>query len=148
WCKDAETSGKTPGQRLADNVRKCTEILKAESPQSRVAVWSDMFDPHHNALENYYLVNGPFTGSWEGLSKDVIIANWNSGKAGESLKFFANRGHPQVLSGYYDSKDIQRGFGRWDEAARGVPGVIGFMYTTWRRNYDSLEAYGKAASRK
>lgn len=27
---------------------------------------------------------------------------------------------------------------------RGVPKVIGFMYTTWENKYDLLEAYGKA----
>lgn len=69
WCRDAETSGKTPGQRLAENARRCVEILHTESPGSRIAVWSDMFDPNHNAVDKYYLVNGPLTGSWEGLPK-------------------------------------------------------------------------------
>ena len=52
-----------------------------------------MFDPHHNAVDKYYLVNGSLKGSWEGLARDVIIANWNGDKAAESLKFFADRGH-------------------------------------------------------
>jgi hypothetical protein len=144
WCREAEASGKTPGQRLAENVRRCVEILHSESPGSRIAVWSDMFDPNHNAVDKYYLVNGPLTGSWEGLPKGVIIANWNGGKAAASLKFFADRGHEQILSGYYDSTDLQRGFGRWHDAARGVPGVAGFMYTTWRHQFGPLEEYGKA----
>jgi hypothetical protein len=25
-----------------------------------------------------------------------------------------------------------------------VPGVTGFMYTTWQNRYDHLEAYGRA----
>jgi hypothetical protein len=133
---------------LAENSRKCVEILNAESPGARIAVWSDMFDPNHNAKDKYYLVNGPFTGSWKGLTKDVIIANWNSGKAADSLKFFADRGHKQILAGYYDSQEPQRGFGRWNEAARGVPGVTGFMYTTWRHQFDQVEEYGKAINPK
>ena len=52
-----------------------------EPPSARVVVWSDMFDPHHNAVDNYYLVNGSLEGSWEGLAPRVIIANWNGGKA-------------------------------------------------------------------
>ena len=52
-----------------------------------------MFDPYHNAVEGpYYLVNGPWTGSWEGLDKDVMVVNWNYGKRDQSLKFFADRG--------------------------------------------------------
>ncbi len=102
-----------------------------------------MFDPHHNAVNSYYLVNGSLKGSWEGLSKEVIIANWNSGKASDSLKFFAGRGHSQVIAGYYDADDLGN-FRTWDAAARGVPGVFGFMYTTWQSKYSLLEQYGQA----
>ena len=64
-----------------------------------------MFDPNHNAVaKDYYLVNGPLTGSWEGLDKDVIIVPWYFAKRAESLKFFADRGHQQVIAGYYDAK--------------------------------------------
>lgn len=79
---------------------------------------------------------------------EVIIANWNSGKAAASLKFFADRGQKQILSGFYDSKDLQRGFGRWNDAARDVPGVSGFMYTTWQHQFGMLEEYGKAIGLK
>jgi hypothetical protein len=105
-----------------------------------VVVWSDMFDPNHNAVKDYYLVNGTLAGSWEGLDRSVWIANWNGGKAKASLEFFARRGHPQVLAGYYDSDN---NFATWDAAARGVTGVTGFMYTTWQNRYDDLEKYGK-----
>jgi hypothetical protein len=33
---------------------------------------------------------------------------------------------------------------KWDAAAQGVPGVTGFLYTTWVRKYDHLEEYGQA----
>ena len=61
-----------------------------------------MFDPSHNAVKDFYLVNGDLAGSWEGLPQDMIIVNWNSGKPAQSLPFFAQRGHVQVLAGYYD----------------------------------------------
>ena len=143
WCKACRDRKLTPGQMLADNVRKCTAILKAVNPRARIVVWSDMFDPHHNAVDSYYLVNGSLKGSWEGLSRDVIVANWNSGKARASLEFFAGRGHRQLIAGYYDADDLSN-FQAWDSAARGVKGVIGFMYTTWEHKYNLLEAYGNA----
>lgn len=146
WDRLAEKSGKTPGELLAENVRKCVQILKDVNPDARAVVWSDMFDPTHNAVDRYYLVNGSWKGSWEGLSKDVIIGNWNGGKAAESLKWFAGRGHEQVIAGYYDA-DIGN-LRRWEEAAKGVPGVRGFMYTTWAQQYGHLEEYGKALAGK
>jgi hypothetical protein len=102
-----------------------------------------MFDPNHNAVKNYYLVNGTIEGSWEGLDAGVVVANWNGGKKRASLDFFAGRGHRQVIAGYYDADDLS-GFTAWDEAARGVRGVVGFMYTTWQAKFRLLEAYGKA----
>jgi hypothetical protein len=142
WDETATKSGLTPGGQLAENARRCVKIIKDVDPAARVVVWSDMFDPNHNAVDHYYLVNGSWKGSWEGLPKDVVVANWNGGKAAASLKFFADRGHPQVIAGYYDG-DLSN-FRKWDAAARGVPGVRGFMYTTWAHNFGLLEAYGKA----
>jgi hypothetical protein len=145
WCQACQSRGLTAGQLLADNMRRCVEILDEVAPGVRAAVWSDMFDPHHNAREDYYLVRGSLAGSWEGLPPRVVIANWNSGAAEDSLRFFAGRGHTQVLAGYYDGPDLGN-YERWTRAARGVPGIEGFMYTTWNSNYDLMEAYGHAAS--
>jgi hypothetical protein len=143
WCRACEQSKKTPGELLADNVRRCTEIIKEVNPKARVVVWSDMFDPKHNAVEKYYLVNGPLTGSWNGLSKDVVIANWNGGKAAASLPWFAEQGHEQIIAGYYDGDNLDN-LKKWEAAAKNVKGVTGFMYTTWQHKYDLLEAYGKS----
>ena len=74
--------------------------------------------PHHNAVDQYYLVNGTLKGSWEGLPREVIIANWNSGKAKDSLTWFASRGHRQVIAGYYDADDLS-GLAAWKSAAQG-----------------------------
>ena len=73
----------------------------------------------------------------------MIIANWNGGKARESLAFFDGRGHRQLIAGYYDVDDLSN-FQTWDAAARDIKGVIGFMYTTWSNQYGLLESYGKA----
>lgn len=139
WCQACVSRNLTPGQIAASNIRECSAILRAAAPGARQFVWSDMFDPHHNARPSYYLVNGDLAGSWEGLDPEVVIVNWNSGKAAESLRFFAGRSHRQLIAGYYDGPlDRTR---RWLEEAREVPGLLGAMYTTWRGNYDDLEAY-------
>jgi hypothetical protein len=146
WCKTCQESGKTPGELLAANVRRCVEMIREVNPKARVVVWSDMFDPHHNAVDHYYLVNGTLEGSWKGLPADVIVANWNGGKAHQSLQFFADQGHEQIIAGYYDS-DLGN-LRKWEEAARGVPRVTGFLYTTWQHRYGDLEAYGRALQGK
>jgi hypothetical protein len=143
WCQACQDRGQTPGQILAENVARCVGILDATDPGKRILVWSDMFDPRHNAVDDYYLVNGSFAGSWEGLPPRVDIANWNGGHMSESLAFFAGRGHRQVIAGYYDVDDLS-GFKGWNEAARGIGGVRGFLYTTWTSHYDLLDAYGQA----
>jgi hypothetical protein len=146
WCDACTQRQLTPGQIAADSVRTCTDILHRTAPGTRVLVWNDMFDPFHNARDRYFLVNGDLKGSWEGLSKDVIIVNWNSGKAAESLKFFAERGHQQLIAGYYDGPlDNTR---KWLQTAKDtkVPGILGVMYTTWGNRYDELEAFAKMLS--
>ncbi len=64
-----------------------------------------MFDPFHCARKEgpMYLAkgDGPWYGSWEGLPASVIVLNWQQNNA-DSLKFFADRGQPQILAGYYD----------------------------------------------
>jgi len=116
------------------------DILEKIAPGARVHVWSDMFDPAHNAVERYYLVRG----SWDGLPPSVVIINWISGHADESLPFFAGRGHKQVLAGYYDGDPLR--IGLWLAEARKVQGVIGVMYTTWKHDYSKLEEFAKAVS--
>jgi hypothetical protein len=142
WCQACRERKLTPGQLLAENARRCLAILKQVNPRSRVAVWSDMFDPHHNAVDDYYLVNGTLKGSWEGLPPEVVIANWNSGKARDSLTWFSRLGHRQVIAGYYDADDLS-GLESWKSAACGVEGILGFMYTTWQAKYGLLERYGE-----
>jgi hypothetical protein len=145
WCRACRDRKLTAGQLLADNVRRCTGILREINPDAEVFVWSDMFDPNHNAVERYYLVNGTLEGSWDGLGRSVGVCNWNSGKAARSLRFFADRGHRQVIAGYYDTGSLDD-LRRWEQAAEGVPGVVGFMYTTWQQRFDEIVAYGRAMS--
>jgi len=147
WDESFRQAGKTPGQIASENVRFCTEYLKSQAPNRRIFVWSDMFDPHHNAVDNYYLVNGDLTGSWDGLGKDVILMNWNFGLRAESLKFFSDRGHRQVLAGFYDADAEQ--IGKWLDTVRKneIRGVIGVMYTTWNQDYSQLKDFKEVVDR-
>jgi hypothetical protein len=135
---------KSTGALLAANVRKCFSIAGAEDPGKPVCVWSDMFDPHHNAHADYYLANNSFEKSWEGLQRDAIIMKWGGGeRARKGLKFFADRGHRQMIAAYYDG-NVEQNQRMWTEAAGGIEGVMGVMYTTWRNNYRDLERFAQA----
>ena len=138
WDAACVCRGLSAGGILADNVRTCATLLAG----SGVYVWSDMFDPFHNAHTNYYLVRGDLAGSWEGLDRSVTIVNWNFGKRDESLKFFADRGHQQIIAGYYDGPVAR--VKEWLASAAKVPGVVGVMYTTWQNRYDDLEGFARA----
>lgn len=143
WCDACEKRHLTAGQILAVNARECVKILREVNPGGRIYVWSDMFDPNHNAHDNYYLVRGTLAGSWEGLDKDVIIVPWYFEKRANSLKFFADRGHKQVIAGYYDHNPAQ--IKDWLKAAQGINGVLGVMYTTWEHRYSDMEDFAAMA---
>jgi len=147
WDKSCTDRRMTPGQMLADNIKRCTSIITKHDPDKPIYVWSDMFDPHHNAKKTgkYYLVKGvgPWHGSWEGLPPKVTVVNWHGHAAGrlESLRHFASRGHKQILAGYYDGPPER--ITAWLKDAAKVKGVVGVMYTTWRRNYGDLEKFAR-----
>jgi hypothetical protein len=146
WSEPEMASGKTSGELLADNVRRCCEIIKKQNPQARLCIWSDMFDPHHNAKDQFYLVRGDLADSWEGLPKDMLIINWNSGQAAKSLPFFADRGHGQVVAGYYDAppERIKVWLAAGD-STKSAGSIRGVMYTTWQSNFADLEKFAVAA---
>jgi hypothetical protein len=139
WRDACRRRGLDAGALLADNARTCVNILREVNPGGRIYVWSDMFDPHHNAHKDYYLVRGDLSRSWEGLDKDVIIVPWYFEKRAQSLKFFADRGHRQVIAGYYDAGPER--MRDWLDAAKPFPGVAGVMYTTWEHKYADLERF-------
>lgn len=142
WCEACRKRNLDAGALLADNVRTCANILREVNPGGRIYVWSDMFDPNHNAHRDYYLVRGDLAGSWEGLDESLVIVPWYFEKRAASLKFFADRGHHQLIAGYYDSGPEQ--IVSWLRTARSFPGIDGVMYTTWRRNYHDIERFAEA----
>jgi hypothetical protein len=82
WCAACQRRNLDAGAILADNVKTCLGILREVNPGGRIYVWSDMFDPHHNAHKDYYLVRGDLTGSWEwtGQGRDPCRGISRSGR--------------------------------------------------------------------
>jgi hypothetical protein len=100
-----------------------------------------MFDPHHNAQPNYYLVQGDFTGSWKYVPPDVIMSVWGGEPSPQSLQFFHDQGFATLVACYYDADNLDD-VKRWLTVARPLPNVRGFMYTPWLQKYDLLPAFG------
>jgi hypothetical protein len=144
-CALCQSKHMTPGELLAWNVHKAAEIIRAARPDAEIWVWNDMFDPMHNAVDNFYAVNGPLAGSWKGLDKGIGIVNWNGGLMGKNCKFFADLGLKQILSGYYDGDERGDNIAKWYDNTRSVPGVVGAMYTTWEDRYDAMDTWAKRA---
>jgi hypothetical protein len=153
WEPQPDGKDRTPGQELAEHFKKGYDLVKKYSPKAQIYTWSDMFTPFHNAgkgkdpskNENYYLVKGNWYGSWELLPKDVIILNWHAPKP-EGITFFSDKGHKQVLCGFYDATataDMKKNIDHWMTVSKGAPGILGFMYTTFGNNYKSMDEYFK-----
>jgi hypothetical protein len=139
WCPACQARGMDAGAMLADNVQTCANILRQINPGGRIYVWSDMFDPNHNAHADYYLARGNFTNSWRGLDSDIIVVPWDYYQREASLQFFAGLGNRQLIAGYYDSPPTL--VTNWLNAARPYAGICGVMYTTWQENYSDLETF-------
>ncbi|MGA2064883.1 MAG: hypothetical protein ABSG86_07940 [Thermoguttaceae bacterium] len=142
WDDSCARRKMTCGQMLADNVKRCAEIIERTDPGKPILVWNDMFDPFHNARKEGWMYlakgSGPWYGSWEGLPGRVLVANWHNNNA-DSLRFFAERGHRQILAGYYDADP--RRIIEWLKMAAKVRGVCGVMYTTWLNDYSKLDVF-------
>jgi hypothetical protein len=108
-----------------------------------------MLDPNHNAHDNYYLVDGDFTGSWLHVPRDLVVSCWHFDKRDLSMKFFADLGFRTQAAAYYDGDTLDNVKG-WLDTCNRTPACRGIMYTTWRNKYGLLPDFGdwvKANSR-
>ncbi len=133
--------GRNLGELLGGCVTKQAQAIRRYSPGAEVYVWSDMLDPNHNAHGQYYLADGDFTGSWNHIPKDLIMAVWGGEPREKSLRFFADQGFRTLVACYYDADDLKDVKG-WLALAKTLPNVRGFMYTPWQRKYGLLPAFG------
>lgn len=141
-CHSCTKDGLTAGQLLGRHVKEICNYINSADPKAKLLTWNDMFDPHHNAKDNYYLVGSTLEKSWEGLPSSVGVISWYYEKRNESYKFFGDRGHDQLFGGYYDDPNFKQRLANWVKASKGAANVRGFMYCTWGANgYKDLEAY-------
>lgn len=134
-------AGRNMGELLGECVTKHADIIHRYLPDAKVYVWSDMFDPNHNAHGKYFLVNGDFTGSWQHVPKDLVMAVWGGEPREKSLQFFHEQGFHTLVACYYDVDTLDDVKG-WMKIAQSIPDVQGFMYTPWTKKYDLLPAFG------
>ncbi len=140
-CEACRKRTMTMGQILGDCITKQVKIIRNVNPNAEVLIWSDMLDPNHNAHDNYYLVDGDFTNSWNYVPKDLIIVCWYYRKRNESLKFFSSLDFRTLAGAYYDGDTLDNPRG-WLEALDQTPKACGIMYTTWRNKYELLAPFG------
>lgn len=139
--------GKDMAKLLGECITKQVQILRRHNPNVEIYIWSDMLDPNHNAHGDYYLVEGDFTGSWNHVPKDLIIAVWGGAPREKSLQFFAEQGFRTLVACYYDADNLDTTKG-WLQLAQQTPNVRGFMYTTWQRKYALMPGFGDLVAGK
>ena len=132
--------GKNAAKLLGQSVMRIARILRKYSPDLEIYIWSDMFDPYHNARPRYFHVEGDYSGSWQYLSRDIVITIWGGKLRAKSFEFFKSEGFQVMGACYYDAKNLDE-VKEWVEAGREYGNVRGFMYTTWDRKYDLLPGF-------
>jgi len=140
-CEACKNSGKTMAEILGDCITEQVGIIRSVNPDAEIFIWSDMFDPNHNAHDNYYLVDGDFTCSWNYIPEDLVIVCWYYNKRNDSLDFFSSLGFRTLAGAYYDGDTLENPRG-WLEALERTDRACGIMYTTWRNKYELLAAFG------
>jgi hypothetical protein len=150
-CEACKSKGMSMGEILGECATRQYQMIKAVSPEAEVFIWSDMFDPHHNGLQEegefYYLVDGKFNDSWKHIPKDMIIGVWGRRVRTKSLEHFSGLGFRTIAAAYYDTDDLEYVDG-WLEALEVTPGGLGIMYTTWLDKYDLLADFGDLISQR
>ncbi len=140
------TAPMTEGQLLASSIQRARQTYRSINSSGSFFVWDDMFDPYQNAIDDYYLTNGTVNGSWDGLSSDITVVNWNYPNRTDAFQFFTDHGNPQIIVGYYDNMVDVPPISRWLSDTRSInASVVGVMYTTWMNDYSGLESFAHDA---
>ena len=140
-CAACRARGMTMGQIYADAVTKAFNIVRKAHPGAEVYIWSDMLDPDHNGVKEYFNCATSFEDAWKGVPKDLVICCWYGKKCETSMKFFSEKGFRTFAAAYYDEKPPFPVSRRWRDTVRRTPGAVGIMYTTWRSAFGDLPAF-------
>jgi len=146
-CETCRRRGISMAKMLGEYAGRLCDLVHASDPGAEIFVWSDMFDPNHNAVADYYLVEGDYTGSWKYLPKDMQLACWYYEKRDASLAFFSKLSRHTLGAAYYDADDLSNPRG-WLESLDRTPGAAGIMYTTWQNKYKLLADFGDLVSNR
>ena len=141
-CKACADRNLSLAQILGDCVTKQFELLKSVQPGAEIFIWSDMFDPNHNAGKRHYLVEGDFNNSWEYIPKELVVVCWNYSIRNKSLRHFSKNGFPVMAAAYYDADDLENPMG-WLNSLEKIKNVKGIIYTSWQNKYELLAPFGK-----
>jgi hypothetical protein len=147
FCEACKRRHLSMAEILGDCVTRQYKMIRAANPKAEVYVWADMFDPNHNAVNKYYLIDGSFEGTWKYIPKDLVMACWNYEKRDPSLAFFSKLGHQTLAAAYYDADDLENPKG-WLKSMDRTQGAIGIMYTTWEHKFALLPAFGDLVSKR
>lgn len=142
-CAACRARNLTMGQIYADAVTRLHGIVRKTHPGADILMWSDMIDPNHNAVAQYYNSRGGFVDVWKEIPKDITIVCWHDRKSELSMKFFSERGFRTLAAAYYDESPAFEYSRRWRDLVHRTDGARGIMYTTWHRNYSDLPAFMK-----
>lgn len=145
-CPACRSRGLTMAQILGDCVTRQRDIFRRIDPGIEVLIWSDMFDPAHNARDHYYGVVGSFEGSWQYVPKDLTILCWHHAIRDTSLAFFSQLGFRTFGAAYYDADDLAN-CKEWQASLLRTPRAEGILYTTWQKKYGLLADFGDWVSR-
>lgn len=146
-CHACKSRNLTMAEILGDTVTKQFRIIKDSDPEVTLFIWSDMFDPYHNAISNFYLADGDYSESWKHIPKDLIIVDWNDEKMGKSLNHFSKHGFKTVAAAYYDKGDLKNPRA-WLKELASTEGAVGIMYTTWKNQYKLLAPFGDIVGKR
>jgi len=144
-CEACKRLGLSTAELVGRAATRQFNAIRALDPKAEVYVWSDMYDPNHNARNRYYLAEGDITGSWNYIPKELKIVCWYYERRRLSLEHFSRLGFQTLAGAYYDADNLDNPKG-WLEALDQTPGAIGIMYTTWQNKYGLLPNFGDLVS--
>lgn len=138
-CRDRNVS---LADILGDCVARQYALIRSVNIDADMWMWSDMFDPGHNAIKNYYLTRGDLDGVWKRIPQEIGMMCWINGKRRKNLRHFSQAGFRTMGACFYDVND-DANMVQWRALLDKTAGAQGMMYTTWQHDYTLLERFGE-----
>lgn len=91
WDPACHAQHRNAGEYMGWVAKRSVQMLREFNPKIETIIGNATFDPYHNALESYYMVNGSVHGSWSTMDSATIVGNWHAGRKDQSVRFFAGK---------------------------------------------------------